>query len=164
MARMSPEPLRFRTSTGPEWKRVEEALRVEDATLPDRFKEELRNAADTLVRRTRAAVMRIPVHGLKHTGLRARVGQGVGVKFTAKGVEITASMNQRDEVNLPAYLDQQDGWRHPVFGNPHTWVLQTTGGSWFTSTVEGGFSMVEDEMTNVFEDAAHMIAAAGAGR
>lgn len=164
MARSSPEPLRTRVTTGPEWKRVADALKIEDESLSGKFRSELRDAADTLADRTRSAVLRIPVYGVSHTGLRARVGEGVGVKLTGNGVEITASMNRRSEINLPAYLDAQAGWRHPVFGNAHNWVLQTTGGSWFTETIENGFPMVEQKMTDVFEDAARFIAAAGAGR
>jgi hypothetical protein len=160
----TPGNMRIRVTTGPEWKRVEETLRVLNETLADQFKRELRDAADSLADKTRKAVLEIPVHGGKHTGLRGRVGKGVGVKLTGAGVSISSSMDRASERNIPAYLDARDGWRHPVFGNRHAWVRQTTGGAWFTDVLEHGQPEVEEKLTGVFEKAAHEIAAAGAGR
>lgn len=161
MASMTPGSVRVDVRTGPEWKRVADALAAQNATLADRFRSELRDAADQLASRAQAEVMKIPVHGVKHSGLRARVARGVGTKITASGVQITTSMNERDEVNLPAYLDMQSGWRHPVFGNRHEWVHQDTGGSWFRATIEHGQPMIQNRLEDIFEHAATVIARAG---
>jgi len=165
MAR-SPTPGRaiFTVTTGPEWKRVAAALDAEDKALGDRFRAELRDASDVLARRAQQEVMNIATHTTRHSGLRARVAKGVGTKLTAGGVIITSSMNHKDETNIPAYLDMQKGWRHPVYGNRHEWVLQETGGSWFRATIEDGEQMVERRLTDIFEDAARTISRASIGR
>lgn len=149
-------------TTGPEWKRVEAALAAVDARLGEEFRNELRDAAEDLADRAKRAALQIPAYGSKHSGLRARVAEGVGVKLTSTvGVEITASMNYRDERNLPAYLDAQAGWRHPVYGNRSNWVRQSTGGSWFEEPIANGQSMIENRFTGIFEQAARDIAHEG---
>lgn len=159
----TPGAIRFQVTTGPEWKRVERQLRELDANLAEDFRHELRTQTEVLAEKTREAVMRIPTYGTEHTGLRGRVAKGVGVKVTGAGVQVSASMNERDERNLPAYLDAADGWRHPVFGDRHTWVRQTTGGSWFEDVLQDGQPEVEEALTDIWEDAARRIAQAGAG-
>lgn len=161
MARMSPDAPRISVTTGPEWKRVADALAAENARLGDAFRRALRDEASELANQAQAAVMRIPTHTRHHSGLRARVARGVGTKITASGVQITTSMNERDETNLPAYLDAQSGWRHPVFGNRHEWVQQNTGGSWFRATIERGQPEIERRMEDIFQNAARVIARAG---
>lgn len=160
----TPGSIRIRVTTGPEWKRVEQALRRVDANAADDFRRRLRAGAENLADDTRKAALRIPVQGRGHTGLRGRVAAGVGVKLTASGVQITTSMNQADERNLPAYLDARDGWRHPVFGNRSVWVRQTTGGSWFTEIIQNGQPELERDLTDVWEDAARLVAESGFGR
>lgn len=161
MARMTPETPRISITAGPEWKRVADALAAQNATLGERFREQLRDAADELSARAQAKVMMIPARTGQSTGLRRRVAKGVGTKITGSGVQITTSMNERDEVNLPAYLDIQSGWRHPVFGNRHVWVHQATGGSWFRETIEHGQPMIQNKLEEIFEDAAEFIGRAG---
>jgi hypothetical protein len=161
MPRLTPGSIRVDVRTGPEWKRVADTLAAQNAMLGDRFRSELRDAADELARRAQANVMQIPVHTGQHSGLRARVARGVGTKITKSGVQITTSMNEQDEINLPAYLDSQSGWRHPVYGNRHVWVRQMTGGSWFRATIEHGQPMIQDRLEEVFENAARAIARAG---
>jgi hypothetical protein len=160
----TPGTIRFRVTTGPEWKRVEQALRRVDANAANDFTHRLRAGAEELADKTRKAVMQIPTYGIKHTGLRGRVAQGVGVKITGSGVQVTASMNQQDERNIPAYLDARDGWRHPVFGNRSVWVHQSTGGSWFSEVIQDGQPELERRLTDVWEDAARFIAESGFGR
>lgn len=158
------QPMRFRVTTGPEWKRVADELLVQNKELGERFIREMRNSGDDLAKLAQNAVMRIPTHTSQHSGLRLRIAKGVGTKITKSGVTITASMNERDETNLPEYLDQQSGWRHPVFGNRHVWVHQSTGGAWFSDTIERGRPVVENRLHEIYEDAAEKIARAGIGR
>lgn len=161
MPRQTPGVTRISVRTGPEWKRVADALAAQNSRLGDKFREDLRDAADSLAKRAEAEVMRIPTTTAQHSGLRRRVAKGVGTKLTRSGVQITTSMNERDEVNLPAYLDAQSGWRHPVFGNRHVWVRQDTGGSWFRATIERGQPEIQRRMEEIFEDAARAIGRAG---
>lgn len=163
-SRFGPERAAVTVSTGPEWKRVAAALDAQDKSLGDKFRREVREAAYRLAERAQAEVMRIPATTGQHSGLRARVARGVGVKITGSGVDITTSMNERDETNLPAYLDQQTGWRHPVFGNRHVWVRQDTGGSWFRATIESGRDDIEDNLSEIMDDAARTVSRAGIGR
>lgn len=160
----TPGPVRFRVTAGPEWKRVEQALRAVDRNAAEAFRRRLKDGTEELADETRKAVMQIPVYGRSHTGLRGRVAKGVGVKLTGSGVQVYASMNAKDERNIPAYLDSRDGWRHPVFGNRHNWVRQTTGGSWFNEVLADGQPKLERELTDVWEDAARLIAESGFGR
>lgn len=161
MPRTTPGRQVVSVTTGPEWQRVAAALDAQDKSLGDKFRREVREAGNLLAARAQAAVMRIPVTGTKHTGLRGRVAKGVGTKITMSGVDITTSMNERDETNLPAYLDSQAGWRHPVFGNRDVWVHQDTGGSWFRATIESGRGDVEDRIHDIMEGAARDISRAG---
>lgn len=161
MPRVSPATPRISVATGPEWKRVADALAARNSRLGEEFRQALRSEADQLASRAQAEVMRIPVYTGQHSGLRTRVARGVGSKITRTGVQITSSMNERDEANLPAYLDSQSGWRHPVFGNRHVWVRQMTGGSWFRATIERGQPEIERRLEDIFQDAARVIARAG---
>ncbi len=163
MPRTTPGRQVVSVTTGPEWKRVAVALREVDKSLEAKFRREIRNEADKLAAQAQGRVMRIPTTTMKHSGLRARVAAGVGVKITGHGVDITTSMNERDETNLPAYLDQQTGWRHPVYGNRHVWVRQDTGGSWFRETIEDGRPDVENALSDVMEDAMDTVSRAGLG-
>jgi hypothetical protein len=161
MARRSPGTIRLSVTTGPEWKRVEAELRRQNSTLADKFRNETREAGEILSRQAAEEVMRIPTHTAKHSGLRMRVAKGVGTKLTSTGVQITTSMNDKDEINIPAYLDINRGWRHPVFGNRHVWVEQETGGSWFRETIASGQPRIQRRMEEIFEDAARDIGRAG---
>ena len=157
----SPDAL-VSVTTGPEWKRVSAALRAVDQSLEHEFRADLRDAADVLARQAQHEVMSIPTYTANHSGLRARVAKGVGVKLSPVGVVVTASMNHKDERNIPAYLDVMAGWRHPVFGNRSVWVHQGTGGSWFRETISDGDRMIADRFEDIYERAARTIARAGA--
>jgi hypothetical protein len=161
MPSVTPGAIRVDVSTGPEWKRVEAELRRQNSALADNFRNEVREAGEILSRQAAEEVMRIPVFTSKHSGLRTRVAKGVGTKMTKTGVQITTSMNDKDEINIPAYLDINRGWRHPVFGNRHVWVEQETGGNWFRETIASGQPMIQRRMEEIFEDAARAIGRAG---
>jgi hypothetical protein len=162
MPSMTPGRRIFSITTGPEWKRVEAELRRQNMVLADQFRQEIRDAGNDLAKLAQAEVMRIPAYTAQHSGLRARVAKGVGTKLTTSGVQITSSMNDKDEVNIPSYLDINNGWRHPVFGNRHVWVTQETGGSWFRDTIAHGQPVIQHRMEEIFQDAARDIGRAGA--
>lgn len=151
---------------GEEFKRTATALREVDRSLPGKFRKDLEKAVRPAVADAKAHVRALPVTGPAHTGLRRRVARGVKIQArTSRSpiLRVTTSMAGRDEQNLPRYLDEAAGWRHPVFGNRHKWVTQTTGGSWFRDVIADHRPEISRNLQQVLEDAAETIAAAGRG-
>lgn len=145
-------------------KRVARALRQVDAALPGELRKQLREAAQPLVARAKARVKAIPARGSAHSGLRRRIARGVRSEVATSRnprVAITVGMADPQEKNLPAFMDRNEGWRHPVFGNRKVWVHQGTGGSWFMDTMEAGIPGLEKRVTQVLDDAVAKIDRAG---
>ncbi|MGH3439669.1 MAG: hypothetical protein ACRDRN_24845 [Sciscionella sp.] len=69
-------------------------------------------------------------------GLRESTARATRLQVTARGVKIITDSNKLPESqrSLPRHMDSPKGWRHPVFGNRHVWVLQKAG-PWFASTI-----------------------------
>lgn len=156
----------YNVRLGDEWRRTGIALREVDRTLPDELRRALRDAAKPAADDAKRRVLALPVQGAAHSGLRSRVARGVAVQAGVArglGVRIVAGMTNPQEANLPRYLDDQRGWRHPVFGNRHNWVRQTTGGSWFMATIAEHRPQMERDLQQVLEHAAETIAAASRG-
>lgn len=153
-------------SLGDEWRRVAIALREVDRDLPKKLRKDLLSAVKPAVQEAKDRVRALPVAGHGSTGLRRRVARGVRI-LPAVGknpaVRVVTYMDQPDEANLPRYLDSAAGWRHPVFGNRHNWVRQSTGGSWFRETMADHRPQIERDLQHVLDDAAETIAAAGRG-
>ncbi len=59
-------------------------------------------------------------------GLRSTIASATKLQVTARGVRFIVNSNQlpADQQSLPRHLDSPKGWRHPVFGDSHTWVHQ----------------------------------------
>lgn len=153
------QDIRYTVVHGPEWQATVDALREVDDTLSERFKRALEDAARPTLEELRRAALALPAHKAKHTGLRARIGAGVGVRVAAKGIRFTTSMPPGEE-ELPRGEDSGErGWRHPVFGHD-TWVHQR-GGSWFRSTISNDRPRFERAFTDVLDEAANTIADAG---
>lgn len=151
----------YRIDPGPEFDRVVAALARVEATMPEKFRDEVEKAAVPLAEKARNKVRAIPTHGKKHTGMRERIAQGVGIKTGgAAFVRITTSMSDPQERTMPRNFDDRDGWRHPVFGTDN-WVHQSTGGNWFINTMQDGQAPLEKSLTKVLEDAADAIDRAG---
>lgn len=157
----------FRIDPGDEFRRVALALREIDRSMPGDLRDELRDAVEPVVEKVKRNALGIAVHGRKHTGLRARVAKGVEAHvFVGRrpGVEISVTMRDPEERNLPAYMDNPAaGWRHPVFGNRHKWVSQHTGDDWFREEIASSDDEIEWRLQHVMDRAAETIAAAGRG-
>lgn len=69
-------------------------------------------------------------------GLRAAIAGAVRVHTTATGALIDVETGALgDRQNLPALIDGQGRWRHPVLGNRRAWVTQWANPTgWFTKT------------------------------
>lgn len=144
---------------GPEWQATADALRDVDDTLAERFKTALEEAARATLAELRRAALDLPARKLKHTGLRARIAGGVGMKTTVKGIRFTTEMPPGQE-ELPRGEDNGvRGWRHPVYGNSNVWVNQR-GGSWFKSTIADDRPRFERSFNDVLNEAVDQIAAA----
>lgn len=149
---------------GPEFKRVEGALAVQDATIPRRVHRAMRSHAERLAEKARQKVIRLPIRGTsgKHTGMRARVAAGVRVVEAGNAVRVITTMPEQDEAIIPRGLDRKIGWRHPVFGNRNVWVRQRPyRAGWFVDTFAEGGDDIADGIEDVLEDAADNIAARG---
>ncbi|MFJ9848572.1 hypothetical protein [Streptomyces sp. NPDC101150] len=154
----------IRLVVGEEFRRVVMALREMDASLPKELRKELRQAARPLAQRAKDRVRSIPTRGRGHTGLRARVARGVGIRAAVgrnPAVKITTSMTNPDEAAIPRGLDSPRGWRHPVFGNRNKWVSQHTYGPWFMETMREGGDDIKRDVKQVMDEAANRVARAG---
>lgn len=128
-------------------------------TIPDDLRTALRRASERLAVRAAARAKEEPAFGPKHTGLRDAVADGVGVVDTPGGVRITTSMPEEDEAIIPRGLDNRiRGWRHPVFGNRHTWVTQRGAFSWFMDEMQNAPGEITPELKDVLDEAARKVA------
>ncbi|MCX4912805.1 hypothetical protein [Streptomyces sp. NBC_00687] len=163
---MTADRVTYNVRLGDEWRRVAVALREVDSSFPGKLRRDLREAAKPAAEDAKRNVLALPVHGRKHSGLRGRVARGVTIQAgiaRGLGVRIVTGMRDPQEKALPGYLDDKRGWRHPVFGNRHEWVHQSTGGSWFRETIVDHRPQIERDVRQVLDDAAETIAAAGRG-
>ncbi|WP_051819252.1 hypothetical protein [Streptomyces sp. NRRL S-920] len=162
-----PQRVGINVRLGEEFRRTANALREVDRSLPGKLRKDMERALRPAVADAKARVRSLPVQGTSgHTGLRRRVARGVRIQArTGKSpiLRVTTSMAERDEQNLPGYLDRPQGWRHPVFGNRHEWVTQHTGGSWFREPLADHRQEIAQSLRQVLDDAAETIAAATRG-
>jgi hypothetical protein len=136
-------------------------LGIEDDEMPSNLKESIHESAGTLGDRAGLRVVLEPTHGRKHTGLRAEVAKGVGLQDIPDGYRVTTSMSSPSKAAIPRGMDEH-GWRHPVFGQSDTWVMEgTTDFSWFMDTMQEGEEMVSEGLQKVLENAAERIDNAG---
>src|SRR5690242_470492 len=93
--------------------RASKALGEADDSLAVDVPHEARLLADRLAAIAKKAVLGEPTHGIKQTGLRATVSEGVEVRENAPGdVTITTSMPKPDEAELPRGMDEPiRGWQ-----------------------------------------------------
>lgn len=159
-------PTRVWIVAGPEWRATIAALRLAEKTIPAGLRQQMREGAEAAAQRAKAAVMKVGVRGgpAGHTGLRARVAGGVGVR---SGIgrnpysRIYTSMAEQDEAIIPRGLDSPEGWRHPVFGHRDRWVTSLpTHPGWFTDTIADQGDNIQRALEGVLERAAKEVDAA----
>lgn len=154
-------PTRVWVVVGPEWKVAAADLRVVENRLPEWIEDQVDDAIDPLVARAKSAVMSVDVQGgpAGHTGLRARVAAGVGVR---KGIStkstayfrIFTEMADQSQAPIPRGLDSPKGWRHPLFGNKKYWFQsRPTRPGWFTDTISDGADSVERAIADALDRA-----------
>lgn len=133
---------------GTNFAHVAEALAGGGAEIPRSLQRDLVKAARPMQRAMQAAIIDVSMTvsqrngtaaGLPSTsggGLRASIAAAVRIRPTSIGAIIdvnTGSLGNRE--NLPALIDGQGRWRHPVLGNRYAWVTQWASPTgWFTKT------------------------------
>jgi len=145
--------------------RVIQALRLQDKTLPAKFRKALRDTAEHSIRKVRAEALDLPAHGTEHTGVRRRLARGVALRMARDGsyARIITQM-PADEGGLPRGFDNPTGgWWHPVHGHADRMVNQLPGSpdGWFREPIADDEVIYRNAFMDVLEDAAEMIAAAG---
>ena len=127
---------------------VADVLRGGGRDIPRSLQRDLRKAAKPMQRAMQQAIVDVTMTtqvkngtavGLPSTsggGLRAAIAGAVQIRATSIGALIdvnTGSLGNRE--NLPALIDGQGRWRHPVLGNRRAWVSQWANPTgWFTKT------------------------------
>ncbi|MFF8831387.1 hypothetical protein [Streptomyces sp. NPDC015131] len=149
--------------TGPEWTRVLAALSELDATAGDRVARRLREAALPVVGQVKSNALRLPALRGKHTGLRARVAEGVTVQprlAPVAGLRIITTMREPDEAALPRGLDTRGGWRHPLYGDRRHW-FRNPGYSWFREPIMDARPLFDRAAAEAIEEEVNRAARAG---
>lgn len=138
---------------GTNFAHVAEVLRGGGQEIPRSLQRDLVKAARPMRRAMQSAIIDVTMTvsqrngsaaGLPSTsggGLRSSIAGAVRIRATSIGAVIdvdTGSLGDRE--NLPALIDGQGRWRHPVLGNRRAWVTQWANPTgWFTKTaVEHG--------------------------
>lgn len=166
------QTLHVEIELGREVKRVADALRQVDRSLPTWLRRELRRAGAAGVKRARAEARALPSggrpggttrHPHKPKQLRRRLAAGVRVRASARtGMRIVTSMPTTAEAMLPRGMDAGSaGWRHKVFGRDRVWVRQE-GDSWFLEPLAEEYPALIDNVRGVLEEAARTVQQAGA--
>lgn len=150
-----------RVTTGEDFKRVLAALKVQDATLPGKFKRKLRSESQEVVKKVQTKVLTLPTTGRQSTGLRKRVARGVRLKINRGGdsIRIITTMTDPREAVIPRGLDTPFGWYHPVFGTEE--IVQQPGHGWFRETALDHRDEFVSAFERVYIEARDMIADAG---
>jgi hypothetical protein len=113
------------TGTGvPEMKALAVKLRAADPALQRELRRQFRQIANPLAESARQSIMSMPAKDEDAPPhLRAEVAKtvyaSVGITKTGVRVDIVSNGNRMPEGmrNIPAYLDQPQGWSHPVFAH-----------------------------------------------
>lgn len=149
----------FEASPGADFKRVIAALKVQDKTLPAKFKRRLRAESKDAISKVKARALTLPRTGRQHSGLYKRISRGVRLNISAGGsrVRVVATTRNPEEAAIPRGLDTPKGWRHPVFGTDE-WVQQPGYGGWFRDEIAEHRDEFQRAFTNVLEDARDAIA------
>lgn len=138
---------------GPEWDMVIARLADAEATGQDDIRDAVRDEIESkIIPEVREKALAIPTHGTKHTGLRGRLADGVGISgASGDSVQINAS------AFLSGGMDNPAGWRHPVYGHRNAWA-HNEGHPWFKSTIRGDADDIESRLSRTLDLMAEKIA------
>lgn len=134
--------------------------------MAERIGEVIHDLAESRAQTAAALVLLEPTRGLKHTGLRAEVASGVGVRDISGGSEVTTSMPLSNEAAIPRGFDSAVSfrplpgtWRHPLFGDSTRWYRNDNGRfSWFLGAFDTAQADGEARLKQMMDDVADGIA------
>src|SRR3954462_9652818 len=154
--------LGFNVIAGPEWERVIAALGRANDGMQGNLRDAIEDDAESLADVARGRVLGLPTpRNAGHTGLRAKVAEGVHVERQGTGgVRVQTSMPTASQGIIPRGLDRLKGWRHPLFGDKNHWFANP-GYDWFISTFSHSADMIERDLEDVLKRAADDVASAG---
>lgn len=133
-------------------------LRRANRDLPNEFLKSVREVARGVRDLAKVRALEEPSRGVGHTGLRASVSRGVKIINIDNGIRILTEARERDEAIIPRGMDNDKGWRHPVFGNRNNWVRQRSGeNSWFMDSMQQAERPLTLRLVRNLNDAADRI-------
>lgn len=144
------------TITGTDFGRVAHELATAGRMIPQRFRRDLAQAARPMVRDMQRAIIDVSMsssyldgsaagmRGSGGGGLRASIAGALQTRPSGSGVTVTVNVGGLgSRRNLPALIDGQGRWRHPVLGNYNAWVSQYASPTgWFTRTAERHHALI----------------------
>ncbi len=126
-----------------EMHRLAARLKEADTDLRKNLAKQFRQAAKPVVQATQNAVLSSPS---KHDGtLRREVAKTVSASVLMSARQVQLNIVSRGtrmpegKGNLPAYLNDDKRWKHPVYGHRHRkWAKQESRAKgWFNDTISG---------------------------
>lgn len=149
---------------GPEWGRVIRELAHQAGAIEKALDDALTGTArEKSIPKVRENALELPAYSGEHTGVRARMAKGIGMRHPRRGwIRITTSMPE-DEHGLIRGFDNPDtGWTHPVFGHePRVRQFPGTADGFFKEPISEDEGLYEEAFDDVLENAAVIIAAMG---
>ena len=109
---------------------IAELRGLDNFTVTREVRRELAKTMRPFAPMVRAAILNIPTHGDKHTGLRLRIAKCVQTFAVINGpdvrvgIEIDSSRMPSGQMSLPLMMEGVKIFRHPVFGHMDRWVGQ----------------------------------------
>jgi len=131
------------TGTGKEeMRRLAAQLKTADKQLRDNLRKEFRKAAKPVVEATQNAVLASPSRHdgtLRHEAAKTVSAQvGMSARQVQLNIVSRGSRMPEGKDKLPAYLNDDRRWKHPVYGNRKAWVKQDSHArGWFDHTISG---------------------------
>jgi len=122
--------------------------------IPSAAKQAIHDELDELTKQAKAKLMSEPVHGLKQTGLRARIAAGIEVVPTDGGHRAQVTVDDNEILPIPWGLDvASKGWKHPVFGRKDSLVHQQGTVPWWSETMAQAQPDLEEKLPEKIDEA-----------
>lgn len=121
--------------------------------IQDKVGSGIREELDSLTAQAKAKLLGEPVHGLKQTGLRARIAAATSVVPIEDGYQIQVTSDDPNTSVIPWGLDlESKGWKHPVFGHK-PFVSQHGTVPWWSETMAQAQPHLEEKLPEKIDEA-----------
>jgi len=135
--------------------------RIRTVTNPKQVRKDLtkglREGAKPAAARVKAAALALPdTPGNKSTGLRRKMARATSVQVRTGGNQAGVAVRlsrarMGDQAALPK-VTNKGSWRHPVFGDRNTWVVQASRRGWFDEANRQSAKDVRASVKKVIDD------------